>query len=140
MKIYFKEIGLPINVSTITLSVINKIFLSPVLIYSLVLIGLLFVSGIRLRFRGSCSVSWTEETTTTSPGNNRTKTQVRHLRDAEKYFEFRTFAYGDGSARVSLRPGEFSFPFAFPLPTTIPSSFQHDLGSVKYDSSLNIIN
>lgn len=31
-----------------------------------------------------------------------------------------------------LETGDYSFPFEFILPKNLPSSFQHDLGKIKY--------
>ena len=31
-----------------------------------------------------------------------------------------------------LNPGEYFFPFSFPLPSTIPSSFEHEFGHVRF--------
>jgi hypothetical protein len=75
-----------------------------------------------LYFHGSAEVSWTE----------RTDASDRRFNKTENYFEFRTFAFGDGSSFVDLNAGEHFFPFSFPLPATIPSSFSHEHGNVKY--------
>ena len=91
------------------------------------------LSGIRLSFHGGSKVAWTEATTVTTPTKNpSTKTELQHYKKSENYFEFRTFVYGDGSSYVDFTPGEYSFPFSFPLPVTSPSSFSHEHGSVKY--------
>jgi hypothetical protein len=43
--------------------------------------------------------------------------------------------YGDGSANVDLVSGDYFFPFSFPLPHSIPSSFAHEFGNVRWKNA-----
>ena len=54
-----------------------------------------------------------------------------HYSSEEKYFEFEQYVTGSNNTGM-ISPGIHIFPFWFQLPTEIPSSFESDLGQVRY--------
>ncbi|XP_025077865.1 uncharacterized protein LOC112554340 [Pomacea canaliculata] len=90
--------------------------------------------GIRLKFEGKAYVHWTEEYST-GTGDDR-KTEIRHYRASEKYFEQEVLLFGiwpkQGSDKIKLAAGRTTFPFCFGLPPNLPSSFEGAHGYVRY--------
>ena len=87
------------------------------------------ITGIKVCFHGASKVRWSEEVT--EGRNDEQRTVTKNFDSGEIYFDSHQYVMGDGR-EVSLSPGEFSYPFSFLLPTTIPSSFEHDIGRVWY--------
>ncbi|CAL1543559.1 unnamed protein product [Lymnaea stagnalis] len=93
--------------------------------------------GIRLKFEGKAYVHWSESNSNAS-GKNRGTTS-RHFSATEKYFDQDVLLFGklsgQGSDTKELPAGRHTYPFQFQLPQDLPSSFEADIGHVRYTVS-----
>ncbi|XP_033226359.1 arrestin domain-containing protein 17-like [Belonocnema kinseyi] len=79
--------------------------------------------GIRVKIKGEARTSWPVYL------NNPQHRYTGH----EEYMSIRHYFAGSYSGgEVELFPGEYVYPFEFNLPQDIPSSFESDLGHVRY--------
>jgi len=60
---------------------------------------------------------------------------VDHIEGKEKYFEYKTCLFGvvsGGNTRIHPY-GHFKYPFVFNIPQSVPSSFEGDIGRIRYE-------
>ncbi|KAL4228949.1 hypothetical protein ACF0H5_011989 [Mactra antiquata] len=85
--------------------------------------------AIYLDFHGYANVHWTEST----QSNNGSHTS--HYTNDETYFRQKISLFGkeqSGQDETKLQPGSYAYPFAIQLPPNIPSSYEADIGRVRY--------
>ncbi|CAG2239996.1 unnamed protein product [Mytilus edulis] len=86
---------------------------------------------VRLKFEGYGNVHWSERHSSGSGKNRHTRTV--HYRARENYFDITVALYGQSLGHGEKLPsGQHNFPFQFILPPTLPSSFEHQYGQVRY--------
>ncbi|VDI06184.1 Hypothetical predicted protein [Mytilus galloprovincialis] len=86
---------------------------------------------VRLKFEGYGNVHWSEQHSSGSGKNRHTRTV--HYRARENYFDITVALYGQSLGHGEKLPsGQHNFPFQFILPPTLPSSFEHQYGQVRY--------
>ncbi|KAL3865646.1 hypothetical protein ACJMK2_043012 [Sinanodonta woodiana] len=86
--------------------------------------------GVRLKFHGGANVHWTE-TETVGTGDD-THTETHTYSATETYFNFEFLLFGPGNDTTNLQAGRHTFPFVFQLPTNLPSSYESELGNIRY--------
>ncbi|CAL1540948.1 unnamed protein product [Lymnaea stagnalis] len=90
--------------------------------------------GIKVSFEGKAYVRWTESQSSGSGQNRRTTHYT--FTDEEKYFDQDALLFGiwpgQGSGTRELHTGKHTFPFEFQLPKGLPSSFEEQIGHVRY--------
>ncbi|CAK9794945.1 Arrestin domain-containing protein 3 [Anthophora quadrimaculata] len=92
------------------------------------------IRGITLSAKGEASVDWSEsETQHDSMQNTSNTTSVRY-HNSEKYFHFKYNILGSHNSdhKMTIQSGFYTYPFSFQLPHSIPSSFEHTYGYVRY--------
>ncbi|KAL4228037.1 hypothetical protein ACF0H5_013475 [Mactra antiquata] len=92
--------------------------------------------GIKLEFSGGASVHWTE-THSTGSGKDR-RTETRHYSSSETYFNFEYILFGPASGSTTLPAGNHTYPFSYTLPPNLPSSYESDIGHVRYQLKARI--
>lgn len=85
------------------------------------------INGIKLRLVGQGKVNWTEK-----KGNGRFETTVTYT-DSENYIDYliQMLPKQNGSD-LYLEIGKYCFPFEIKLPATLPTSFEHLEGRIRY--------
>lgn len=90
------------------------------------------IRGINIRIKGAANTAWSE---TKSELNNDGKydDENQMLSGHEEYFNIQYYLLGGASgSEIQLPPGEHAYPFSCVLPPNLPSSFESDLGHVRY--------
>lgn len=88
------------------------------------------LQGIELRFLGEGEVEWTEQRREHEDGKFVDHTDYFNAR--EVYFENNYFIVGGPYGEMTLPPGEHRYAFQIIIPPSAPSSFEGELGHVRY--------
>ncbi|KAK6180221.1 hypothetical protein SNE40_012413 [Patella caerulea] len=90
--------------------------------------------GIRLHFEGGARVHWTETRSEGTGEHQRTVTEDHS--SSETYINHIVVVFGkapgQGGADPVLQAGRYVYPFSFQLPTGIPSSYESEVGQIRY--------
>lgn len=82
------------------------------------------VTGVRLKLLGRAKVHWSVK---------RGKNSRTHYRAEELYINEHVYVFGaSGGESARLEAGTHRYPFMFMLPPTVPSSFEGEVGYVRY--------
>jgi hypothetical protein len=93
---------------------------------------------ILVQFVGRSYVHWTESHTEGSGDNRRTVT--RSYTSSEAYVDLTTIAWNNQQVPGgNLPPGQYSWPFNFNIPPTVPSSFEGSVGNIRYSIVATIV-
>lgn len=93
-----------------------------------------FFLAISIRFIGKAKTSWRYTRTRDyyENGSTHTHTEYRTATASETYFNESSILFGSPSNDGISFFGDNSYSFEFPLPLDIPSSFENDLGHIRY--------
>ncbi|XP_033226512.1 arrestin domain-containing protein 17-like [Belonocnema kinseyi] len=80
------------------------------------------IRGIRVRIKGEAHTSWTV----------RINQHLTRYLGHEEYFSTRYYIAGSESGELELSAGNHEFTFEYALPKDLPSSFESDVGHVRY--------
>ncbi|XP_046750179.1 arrestin domain-containing protein 17 isoform X1 [Diprion similis] len=90
------------------------------------------IRGINIRIKGEANTAWTEsKSELNNDGKYNDENQM--VTGHEQYFNIQYYLLGGASGvEIQLPPGEHTYPFSCVLPPNLPSSFESDLGHVRY--------
>jgi hypothetical protein len=88
--------------------------------------------GIKIRFLGEAHTQWVEtETRKTSDGKD--EEERKDVTGNEEYFQISYYLLGSANAsETELPQGVHTYPFTCTLPPSLPSSFEGEMGYVRY--------
>ncbi|XP_051165266.1 arrestin domain-containing protein 17-like [Leptopilina boulardi] len=90
------------------------------------------IRGICVKMKGEANTSWTADKQQLN-NEGRYENEQQLLTGHEEYFSIKYNVVGQSSdGEVELKAGEHFYPFMCSLPPNIPSSFESDLGYVRY--------
>lgn len=93
---------------------------------------MLLVAGIKIRFLGEALTTWVE-TETRKKEDGGTEEERKDVTGNEEYFQINYYLLGGANAKETELPaGVHTYPFTCTLPPALPSSFEGELGYVRY--------
>lgn len=97
------------------------------------------IRGLSFSTQGVARVHWTESESVKDP-QGRNITRTKHFTNSEEYFHFKYNIIGTqrSDSRTQIPVGYHKYSFNFQLPHNIPSSFEHDLGHIRYTVKASI--
>jgi len=101
------------------------------------------IDGIYIVCNGKAKVHFTRQHTRTvhtrrnGQSHSHTETRTVHYRAREDYFNQRINLVQIGNP-FTFQNGEYSYPFAFTLPSNIPTSFENIYGKIRYSMTVVI--
>ncbi|CAK9830311.1 Arrestin domain-containing protein 3 [Anthophora retusa] len=92
------------------------------------------IRGLTLSAKGMATVQWYENETQHDSTHNTTNTTSVSYHNSEEYFRFKYNILGSHNSnhKMTIDGGFYKYPFSFQLPYSIPSSFEHTDGYVRY--------
>ncbi|KAG5679842.1 hypothetical protein PVAND_009379 [Polypedilum vanderplanki] len=91
------------------------------------------VRGIKIRFLGEAKTEWTETESKKNDATGKTEEERKEVSGHEEYFQISYYLLGGvNSGETELPAGSHTYPFTCALPPQLPSSFEGDLGYVRY--------
>lgn len=112
----------------------RSIFKWPMMIIHIhnLLISLSAFVGIKIRFLGEAQTKWVE-TETRKKEDGTAEEHRTDVTGSEEYFQINYYLLGGANAsETELPAGVHTYPFTCTLPPAVPSSFEGELGFVRY--------
>lgn len=86
---------------------------------------------------GEAKTEWSERVSYVD-GNRKRQWRTEWLSGHENYLTLKRYLVGGSGSTITLLPGEYVYPFSCAIPSTAPSSFEGELGHIRYMAEVKL--
>ncbi|CAG7835093.1 unnamed protein product [Allacma fusca] len=97
------------------------------------------VKGLKLKFSGTGAVQFAGNPRTTERRKRRNDNVQNTATQAEEvYLDYSLNVFGNDGGQTTIHPGRFEYPFQYPLPLSLPPSYDGSLGKITYQVEVDL--